>query len=120
MSFVPERGDLIWLDFDPQMGREQGGRRPALVLSPADYNRRVGLCLVCPVTNQSKGYPFEVPLPQDTLATGVILVDHLKSHDWRARRGSFIGKLNQEDEAWQDVLDLLEALLPLVVPEGNE
>lgn len=85
-AYVPDQGDLIWLTFDPQAGREQAGRRPALVLSPKIYNRRSGLALVCPVTSQVKGYPFEVAVRGGTGVTGVILADHLRSVDWNARR----------------------------------
>ncbi|HVN89011.1 MAG TPA: endoribonuclease MazF [Candidatus Binataceae bacterium] len=84
--YVPERGDIVWLMFDPQAGQEQAGRGPALVLSPSAYNRQAGLALVCPITNQAKGYPFEVALPQSSAVTGVVLADQLKSADWRARR----------------------------------
>ena len=85
--FVPDAGDLVWLTFDPQAGHEQAGRRPALVLSPRSYNQKSGLALVCPVTNQVKGYPFEVPLPPGCGASGAILADHLKSLDWRGPAG---------------------------------
>ena len=84
--YVPDRGDLIWLSFDPQAGREQAGRRPALVLSPAAYNSRTGLALVCPVTSQVQGYPFEVTLPSGLPISGVVLADHIRNVDWRARR----------------------------------
>ena len=84
-TYVPETGDLVWLSFDPQAGREQAGRRPALVLSPRTYNAKSGLALVCAVTNQVKGYPFEVPVPEASGATGVILADHVKSVDWKTR-----------------------------------
>ena len=88
--YVPERGDILWLTFDPQAGHEQAGRRPALVLSPSAYNRRASLALVCPITNQAKGYPFEVTLPKDSPVSGVILADHVKSADWAARRAQFV------------------------------
>ena len=81
---VPDRGDVVWLDFFPKSGHEQTGRRPALVLSPAPYNGKVGLALVCPITQQVKGYPFEVILPTGK-AKGVVLADQIKSVDWRAR-----------------------------------
>lgn len=87
--YVPERGDLAWLSFHPQAGREQTGRRAALVLSPREYNRTVGLALACPITSRAKGYPFEVTLPPDLEVTGVVLADHLKSLDWRVRRARF-------------------------------
>lgn len=87
---APERGDLVWIDFDPQSGREQAGRRPALVLTPETYNRPVGLAIFCPVTNQAKGYPFETALPPGLRIQGVVLADHARSLDWRARRADFI------------------------------
>ena len=92
-AFVPDAGDLIWLTFDPQAGREQAGRRPELVLSPRSYNQKSGLALLCPITNQIKGYPFEVPLPQGCGASGAILADHLKSVDWTAHRAAKIGRI---------------------------
>ena len=91
--YVPERGDIAWLSFHPQAGREQAGRRPALVLSPQEYNRTVELAVVCPITNRAKGYPFEVALPPDLDVAGVVLADHLKSLDWRARRARFVGRM---------------------------
>jgi len=90
--YVPERGDLVWFTFDPQAGREQAGRRPALVLSPALYNRRASLALVCPITSQIKRYPFEVRLPDGFAISGVILADHVKSADWTARRAQFVAR----------------------------
>ena len=87
---TPERGDLVWVDFDPQSGREQAGRRPALVLTPSAYNRVVGLAVFCPVTNQAKGYPFETALPSGLRVQGVVLADHVRSLDWRTRRAEFI------------------------------
>jgi len=94
--YVPERGDLVWLSFDPQAGREQAGRRPALVLSPAPYNRRASLALVCPITSQVKGYPFEVTLPEGLAISGVVLADHVKSADWAARHVEFAAKAPSE------------------------
>ena len=85
-AYLPETGDFVWLTFDPQAGREQAGRRPALVLSPRSYNAKSGLALVCPITNQVKGYPFEVAISTGLVPTGVILADHVKSVDWKARR----------------------------------
>lgn len=90
--YVPDRGDLIWINLNPQAGREQTGRRPALVLSPAAYNSKVGLAILCPVTGREKGYPFEVRLPKGTKISGVILSDHVKNLDWRARNAEFIAK----------------------------
>ena len=90
-AFVADAADLIWLTFSPQAGHEQAGRRPALVLSPSTYNRRSGLALLCSVTKQAKGYPFEVAIPAGQNTTGVILADHLRSADWRARRAERLG-----------------------------
>lgn len=91
--WVPQRGDVVWLDFDPQAGHEQRGTRPAVVLSPSAYNRKVGLALCCPVTSHAKGYPFEVAIPVGSSVRGVVLTDHLKSLDWRARHAKLGGKL---------------------------
>jgi mRNA interferase MazF len=109
-DYAPARGDVVWLDFDPQAGREQSGRRPALVLSPETYNRRVGLALCCPITSQVKGYPFEVALPPGLELAGVVLADQLKSLDWRRRRASFAASLPEEtvDEVRAKALTLLE------------
>lgn len=85
-AYVPDRGDLVWLRFSPQAGREQAGHRPALVLTPKSYNRKTGLMIACPVTNQVKGYPFEVTLPDDLPIRGAVLADHVKSLDWRVRK----------------------------------
>ena len=95
-AFVPDAGDFVWLTFDPQAGREQAGRQPALVLSPKIYNLKSGLVLACPITNQAKGYPFEVPVPAGHGTSGVILADHLKSIDWKARRAELIGRCANE------------------------
>ena len=95
-AWVPETGDFVWLTFDPQAGREQAGRRPALVLSPRIYNARSGLVLVCPITNQAMGYPFEVAVPASHVVTGVILADHVKSVDWKARRAEKAGRCPNE------------------------
>jgi len=87
---VPERGDLVWLSLDPRTGHEQAGRRPALVLSPAAYNRRTGLALCCPITGRVKGYPFEVEIPAGLPIEGVVLADQVKCLDWRARRADVV------------------------------
>lgn len=94
--YVPDRGDLIWLDFDPQRGHEQRGTRPALVLSPRAYNAKVGLAVCCPVTSQAKGYPFEVAVPPGLPVQGVVLADHVKNLDWKARRARFACALPRE------------------------
>ena len=95
-AFVPDVGDFVWLTFDPQAGREQAGRRPALVLSPKVYNVRSGSLLACPITNQAKGYPFEVAVPSGAGITGIILVDHLKSVDWKTRCAERLGHCTGE------------------------
>jgi mRNA interferase MazF len=95
-SYVPDRGDVIWLSFDPQAGHEQAGRRPAVVLSPSMYNRSSGLALVVPVTSHVKGYPFEVILPPGLTVNGAALADHIKSLDWRARKATKVGELSAE------------------------
>ncbi len=108
-SYIPKRGDVVWLDFNPQLGREQAGRRPAFVVSPAAYNAKVGLALLCPVTSRVKGYPFEVSIPSGLAVEGVILSDQLKSLDWRRRRASFICAL--PDSVTHEVIKKVEALL---------
>jgi mRNA interferase MazF len=108
--YVPERGDAVWISLNPQAGHEQGGRRPAVVLSPSAYNGKVGLAILCPITNQIKGYPFEVPLPKELSVTGVILADQVKSLDWRARRAEYISTL--PEETLSQVLETLATLLP--------
>jgi mRNA interferase MazF len=88
--YIPERGDVVWISLHPQAGHEQAGRRPAVVLSPAAYNGKVGLAIFCPITNQVKSYPFEVLIPAGLPVTGVILADQVKSLDWRARNVAYI------------------------------
>ena len=100
---------MVWLAFDPQSGHEQTGRRPALVLSPATYNARIGLALFCPITSHIKGYPFEVPVSAGTAVSGVVLSDQIKSLDWRARQTEFICKL--PEDVTVKVLKLVGAIL---------
>jgi mRNA interferase MazF len=109
MAYVPERGDVIWITLNPQAGHEQAGRGPAVVLSPAAYNGKVGLAILCPITNQIKGYPFEVALPSGLAVTGAILSDQVKSLDWRARNATFICALASATVA--EVLQKLNTLL---------
>jgi mRNA interferase MazF len=109
MAYVPERGDVAWISFDPQAGHEQAGRRPGLVLSPSSYNRKAELALVCPVTNRSKGYPFEVLIPEGAAVTGVILADQIRCVDWQTRRAEFIGRL--PEATLSEVLKKLGTLL---------
>jgi mRNA interferase MazF len=89
---IPDAGDLLWFDFDPQAGREQAGRRPALVLSSLRFNLKASLAFVCPITSKVKGYASEVPLPPGLPVYGVVLCFHMRSLDWRARNPVFIGK----------------------------
>jgi len=113
-SYVPERGDLVWLEFTPQAGSEQRGRRPALVISPKTYNGKVGLALFCPITSKIKGYPFEVLLPDGCSVGGVVLSDQLKSLDWRTEKVKFIERISLDLMAMVTarVLPLLEADAP--------
>jgi mRNA interferase MazF len=92
-TFVPNRGDVVWISLNPQAGHEQAGRRPALVLSPAAYNAKVGLALFCPITSHVKGYPFEVLIPTGLPVSGAVLADQIKSLDWKTRRADSIGRL---------------------------
>src|ERR1700733_13563769 len=94
--YVRERGDLIWLVFDPQAGHEQAGRRPALVISPKSYNAASSLVLFCPVTSRIKGYPFEVRLPPNGKVTGAVLSDQIKSLHWKTRKGRLITKISPQ------------------------
>ena len=88
-GYIPDRGDIVWLNFNPQAGHEQAGHRPALVLSPAAYNRQTGLGLFCPITSSVNGYPFEVILPPGGPVTGVVIADQIKSLDWQVRGANF-------------------------------
>lgn len=111
-NYVPKRGDIIWLQFDPQAGHEQAGKRPALVISPKPYNEKVGLAIMCPITSRVKGYPFEVPLPADLTVSGVVLADQVKSLDWQAREAQFACKAPAEA-----VEDVVMKILVLISPE---
>ena len=113
-AYVPARGDLIWLQFNPQSGHEQAGHRPAFVISPSSYNRRVGLAACCPITSQVKGYPFEVLLPQGLGVEGAILSEQIKNLDRRARRAKRIGNVPA------DVLqETVGKILALVDPRSS-
>lgn len=92
-AYCPKRGDVVWISFNPQAGHEQAGCLPALVISPEPYNRKVGLALLCPITSQVKGYPFEARLPPGLKVTGVVLSDQVKSLDWKVRGASFLCSL---------------------------
>lgn len=108
-GYVPDRGDIVKLNFSPQSGHEQAGYRPALILSPAAYNKLSSLALMCPITNQVKGYQFEVALTEEMETTGVVLSDQVKSFDWRARQAKFIEKA--PIDVVEEVLAKVEALL---------
>jgi mRNA interferase MazF len=90
-SYIPQAGDIVWLDFDPQAGREQAKRRPALVVTEESYNRASGLVIVCPLTSRRKPYPFALPASIDKVE-GAVLVDHVKSLDWAVRKAAFHSK----------------------------
>lgn len=109
VGYVPARGDVVWLQFNPQVGSEQAGHRPALVVSPKAYNGRVGLAVFCPLTSHVKGYPFEVELPAGGKAEGAVLADQIKSLDWRARRAKKFDEVS--DEVLQEVMAKIGALV---------
>ncbi|MBI4405686.1 MAG: endoribonuclease MazF [Deltaproteobacteria bacterium] len=110
--YIPDRGDVVWLDFTPQSGHEQAGKRPALVLSPFLYNQKTRLMVCCPITSKVKGYPFEVPLPDRFKLSGVILADQLKNLDWFARKVRLLGKVPPIilSEVWGKIALLLNPL----------
>ena len=95
-AYIPVRGDVVWINLNPQTGHEQKGRRTALVLSPEEYNKKVGLAIFCPITNQVKGYPFEVLIPEGLKTSGVILADQVKSLDWKTRNTELICRIPEE------------------------
>jgi mRNA interferase MazF len=109
LRYVPERGDVVWISFSPQTGHEQAGRRPGVVLSPRVYNGRAGLGLICPVTSQVKGYPFEVRIPPGLPVAGVILSDQVRNLDWQARQTEFLCTLPEGT-----VIEVLETLYTLL------
>jgi len=108
-TYVPRCGDVVWISLNPQAGHEQAGRRPVVVLSPQSYNSKVGLAILCPITSQPKGYPFEVLLPAGLPVAGAILSDQVKSLDWRARHAELICTFPAEtiSEALQKLATLL-------------
>ncbi|WP_146553225.1 type II toxin-antitoxin system PemK/MazF family toxin [Rummeliibacillus sp. SL167] len=115
----PRRGDLIVLSFNPQAGHEQAGRRNAIVLSPKEFNEVTGFAAICPITNQKKGYPFEVSLPEKGISldnggfpiTGVVLTDQVKSLDWTARNLKVLKKYNPEDAQIEEMDEIIEECL---------
>ncbi len=110
-NFIPQRGDIVWIDMQPQASHEQSGRRPAVVLSPESYNGKVGLALLCPITRQLKGYPFEVIIPPGLKVEGVVLSDQVKSLDWKVRNAEFCDKV--PDNVVLEILKKLMTLLKL-------
>jgi mRNA interferase MazF len=108
-AYAPKLGDVVWLDFDPQSGYEQKGRRPALVVSPEKYNAKVGLAILCPITSRVKGYPFEVRISVPRSVDGAILADQVKNLDWSRRRAKFICRA--PDEVLAEVLAKLQTLI---------
>lgn len=113
VAYQPERGDFIYLDFTPQAGTEQAGRRPALVLSPRDFNIATGLVVVCPLTNTATGSKFEVPVPRGTKLTGYVLSHQLRSLDWLARTAKFHSKANED--LMCEILGRIEAILSIEI-----
>jgi mRNA interferase MazF len=111
MAYIPDSGDIVWLTFQPQAGHEQTGRRPALVLSPAAYNGKVELAILCPITSQIKGYPFEVLIPDGLEVSGTILSDQVKNLDWKARQAEFLCKI--PSTTLNEVIQKLRTLLAL-------
>ena len=114
MAYIPDRGDAIWISLQPQAGPKHAGRRPAVVLSPAAYNRSAGLAVLCPITSRVKGYPFEVLIPEGLDVRGAVLSDQVKSLDWRARHAEPIGRLPSEV-----IEEILAKLLTLLSSEGE-
>jgi mRNA interferase MazF len=110
-DWAPERGDVVWITMGPTAGHEQSGRRPALVLSPVSYNSKVGLAILCPITSQAKGYPFEVHIPEGLPVQGVVLADQAKSLDWRSRGAELACRLPAEST--EAVLQRLGRLVAL-------
>lgn len=108
-QYIPERGDVVWIDMNPQAGHEQAGRRPAVVLSPIAYNSKVGLALFCPITSQIKGYPFEVNMPEGFKVRGTILSDQVKSLDWKVRNVELFDKI--PESVFLEILKKLTTLL---------
>ena len=104
-AYVPAAGHIIKVNLDPRTGHEQGGWRPALVLSPKRYNAKTGLAVVVPITNQAKGYPFEVPLLEGMKVTGVVLSDAVKNVDWQARKARYL------DDASREVVEAVQERL---------
>lgn len=108
-EYVPEKGDFVAVTFDPQSGHEQRGRRPALVVSNTLFNQRTGLAIVCPITNTDRAYPFHVAITHNTDVTGFVMVEQVKSIDFKARKARLIGKAS--DDVLDQVLSILDACI---------
>jgi len=108
-NYIPQRGDIIWLEFNPQAGHEQAGKRPALVISPEKYNQKTDLALVCPITSQIKGYPFEVLIPSGLAIQGVVLADQIKNLDWKVRKAQFF--CEAPNSLLQEVVEKISLLI---------
>ncbi len=108
-GYIPRKGDLIAITFDPQSGHEQRGRRPALVVSKDLFNKHTGLCIVCPITNTRRDFPFHVEMPNDMEVTGFVMVEQIKSIDFRSRKAKYIGHISQH--IMDEVLSLLDACI---------
>lgn len=108
-NYIPERGDVVWLNFTLQAGREQAGKRPALIISPKIYNEKSGLAIACPITTHIKGYPFEVLLNSNGFTHGAVLADHVKSVDWKVRKAKFVERCT--NTVLDEVISKLSALL---------
>lgn len=108
-QYVPRKGDFVALSFDPQSGHEQRGRRPAVVVSNDLFNKHTGLCIACPITNTRRDYPFHVSIPEDQVITGFIMVEQVKSIDFRSRRAKRIGRAPAQ--VLEEVLSILDACI---------
>jgi mRNA interferase MazF len=110
-NYIPKRGDIVWINFEPQSGKEQKGRRPAVVISNSGYNKVVGLAIFCPITSRIKGFPFEVILPPSISISGAVLADQIKSFDWKTRHTEFIEKI--DDETMEKILELIGKIIEI-------
>ena len=112
-QYAPARGDVVWISLHPQAGHEQAGRRPAVVISPLAYNAKVGLAVLCPITSEIKGYPFDVTIPKGLKVTGAVLSDQVKSLDWKARQAELICRLPKGT-----VVEIMQKLSTLISLAG--
>jgi len=110
-TYTPKRGDIVWVNFQPQSGKEQSGRRPAIVLSNSEYNRIVGLAIFCPITSKVKGFPFEVALPKNLPISGVVLDDQIRNLDWKSRNVEYISTI--DTETIEKILGLIKRIIEI-------